>query len=99
MTDKPVIIYNASHAAVRTSRNLRGVLTHARLHGVTYASALPDVDEKSGRAALLYVEFSNGDVCRTPFASLSVCVGWIKARRSWGLSHFSTLNGWTVYKA
>lgn len=66
---------------VRTSRNLRGILDHARRTPVRQVNVCDAIDG----GALITVFYSNGDHCTTDFASRSVCEQWVKSRRSWGL--------------
>lgn len=66
---------------IHRSRNLRGLLDYARRNSVQAVSInrLPE-------GAMLIVRFFNGATCSTAFADCSVCIGWIKARRSWDIA-------------
>lgn len=81
-----VEIYNIHRKRIRTSRNLRGILDHARRVPVDYAVATRDSDG----GAILSIIFTNGDYTRTSFASYTVARNWINSRRSWQSPHWST---------
>ena len=61
------------------SKNLRGVLDHARRSWVEEAVAYPAPE---GRG-LLKVTYGDGCRCRTEFGSFQVLCDWLRARRSW----------------
>jgi hypothetical protein len=88
-----VKIRNADMNVIRTSRNLRGILDHARRVPVRQVSVADHIDG----GALISVYYDNGDSCTTEFASRSVCEGWVKARRSWGLVARDVTGGVTRY--
>lgn len=67
---------------VSTSRNLRGVMTYARKHGVRLWIASMTDDY----GALVSITFGNGADCHTRFASWDVAQRWVRARRSWALT-------------
>lgn len=68
---------------IRQSRNLRGLLDHAR-RNVPQAAALYPHPKAPG-FSLLIVTFDNGDTCASKWADWRVCADWLAARRSWGL--------------
>lgn len=76
-----VEIYNVRKERIRTSRNLRAILDHARRVPVDYAAAMRDSDG----GALLHIDFANGDYTRVSFASYTIARNWINSRRSWQL--------------
>lgn len=76
-----VEIYNVRHERIRTSRNLRGILDHARRVPVERVSAMCDSDG----GAILHIEFNNGDYSRVSFASYIVARKWVHSRHSWQL--------------
>jgi hypothetical protein len=63
---------------VRSSSNLRAIVTHNRYHGKPVATVvnLPD------GSALVGLQWPNGDVCNTPFASAYVAWRWLEHRTS-----------------
>lgn len=67
---------------IHRSKNLRGILDHARRTGVRCAFVQQDADG----GAVLDVCFSDDSHCRTSFADFSVCREWVKGRRSWRLT-------------
>lgn len=66
-------------AVMHRSKNLRGVLDHARRSWVEEAVAHPS---PSGAGGVLQVTYGDGRTCRTEFASYQVLCGWLRARRS-----------------
>lgn len=84
------------HRAVRHSRNLRGLLDHARRTPPFNAVCHRDSDG----GATLYVGYANGDWSRVSFASYRVAVSWVNSRRSWGFTHSvrcsDTQHQWSV---
>lgn len=89
------IIRNQYGETIRRSRNLRGILDHARRVPVSGAvlqsvnrAMIPELREmcnKSyGAKYLLTVKYDNGDRGYSPFQDWRVCADWLAARRSWG---------------
>ena len=74
-----VEIRNKQGQVIRRSRNLRGILDHARRVGLDEACAYP---RERGRG-LLCVAFADGSTCQTEFADYTVLCWWLQARRSW----------------
>lgn len=72
-------IYAPDGNVIHRSRNLRGVLDHARRSWVAEAVAEPLPRGKG----LLRVTFGDGGTCVTEFASFAVLCTWLRARRSW----------------
>lgn len=71
---------------IRRSRNLRGLLDHARRTAVLSAY-VRNCDH--GEADLI-VQYANGNFGTAHFASFAVCRDWVRSRRSWGLKHTKT---------
>lgn len=76
-----VEIYNMRHERIRTSRNLRAILDHARHVPVERVTALRDSDD----GAILHIVFANDDYTRISFNSYTIARGWVRSRRSWQL--------------
>lgn len=80
---------------VSVSRNLRGVMTYARKHGVSDVSfRMTDSYE-----AAITISFQDGAHCSTHFAAWDVCQRWVRARRSWDIHAVSirpTSEYWTA---
>ena len=79
---------------VSRSRNLRGILDYGRKHGVAKALVL-----NAPEGALVRLAFEDGAFCYTEFADYSVAVGWINARRAWGLESTGSnklVSAWAV---
>ena len=77
-------VHNAQGDVVRTSQNLRGLLTHARdliITGIETWSTPAELGYMF--SAIVLVRFENGDFCLTTFSDYSVLVDWIAKRRSW----------------
>lgn len=74
-----VEIYDSHGQVIRRSRNLRGILDHARRTWIEEASASPAQEGKG----ILSVSFGDGSTCRTEFASYEVLCWWLRSRRSW----------------
>ena len=72
-------IVNTHGKVIHRSRNLRGILDHARRTWVEEAVVCPAAQ---GRG-LLSVIFGDGSTCRTEFADFTVLCWWLRARRSW----------------
>lgn len=72
-------IVNPQGAVIHRSRNLRGVLDHARRAGLRSVHAYPSARGQG----LLGVTFADGAQCRVRFASYAVLCDWLRARRSW----------------
>ena len=66
---------------ISSSKNLRGVLTYARKHGVTSLGFCMTSDY----GADIAFSFGNGARCQVHFQSFNVCQRWVRARKSWGL--------------
>jgi len=86
------IVTSSTGAIVRRSRNLRGLLDHARTVAPE-AIILTDTDgqfltsAEAGQEVRRYcvdVRFANGDYGRTFFADWRIAADWFRARRSWG---------------
>jgi len=77
-----VEIKDSDGSVIRRSRNLRGILDHARVQGVEYVRV--DRDLRDG-GAIVKVGFWDRATARTKFASYQVAVEFVKARRSWNL--------------
>lgn len=73
------IIRDQHGAPIRTSRNLRGILTHARTRIIKRITADP-LPNHEGKLCVL---FEGGDNYETNFASYEVLLGWLVSRRSW----------------
>lgn len=73
-------IYSADNMLIHTSRNLRGILDHARRTPVTGAM----VEHTSGGAKLT-VNYLDGSTGFANFADHKICHDWVLSRRSWGL--------------
>ena len=69
----------------RFTRNLRGILDHARRAGVR-AVYLTMTDDYGAR---VHMSFGDGAFTRFEFASWDVAQRWFRARRSWALIPFS----------
>lgn len=69
---------------VATSRNLRGILSHASRHGVTGATVYGS-DESRSEGYPVFFAFGDGSESRVMFADWRVAVRFIRARRSWGI--------------
>ena len=80
-TDRVQIVKDGM--TVATSHNLRGILDHARAHGVVrvYVHRL----SLTAKVKVLFV-FADGSQSMTEWASFGVACDWLMARRSWGLS-------------
>ncbi len=72
-------ISNPQGQVSHRSRNLRGVLDHARRAGLWSAHAYPSACGQG----LLGVTFADGAQCQVEFASYVVLCDWLRARRSW----------------
>lgn len=71
-------IRNERGEVIRRSRDLRGLLDHARRE-VPYCATLAECAE--GYALTVY--FTNGDRADSPFADPTVCAEFLAARRTW----------------
>jgi len=65
-------IKNDAGVTIRRSKNLRGIMDHARRF------ARPCQLRQDGHD--LYVTFANGDTCKATFADSGVLSSWISAR-------------------
>lgn len=65
---------------VSRSKNLRGILTYARNHGVHIAQAIPAKTDGKG---VLAVKFRDGAEVATQFESYEVLRDWLRGRHSW----------------
>jgi hypothetical protein len=66
---------------VHRSRNLRGLITHARRAGVHSAAVW-----RTQSGATVYVEYSDGAYCRTDFADFTIARDFFRKRwQKWGL--------------
>jgi len=74
-----VEIHNSQGQVIRRSRNLRGILDHARRTWIEEASASPAPHGKG----ILHVTFGDWSTCQTEFASFEVLCWWLRSRRSW----------------
>lgn len=73
-------IYSVNNVWIHSSKNLRGLLDHARRTPVISA----EIDKTSGGANLT-VHYLNGTTGLAKFADYKVCQNWVLSRRSWGL--------------
>jgi hypothetical protein len=79
-------IHNQHGKVIHRSRNLRGILDHARRVGLWAANAYPQEDGKG----MLCVTFADASRCEAQFASYQVLCQWLCARRSWaGARHIN----------
>lgn len=76
------LIYNAAGKQIHESRNLRGVLDHARRTPVTSVDIGPN--DSRGYCVVTFTH-RNGDSSEAQFASRDVAYHWVLMRRSWGL--------------
>jgi hypothetical protein len=74
-----VVITNTQGQVVHRSRNLRGIVDHARRVGLASACADPSTD---GRGRLC-VTFADATSSRVEFASYTALCNWLHARRAW----------------
>lgn len=74
-------IRNMNGATVRTSRNLRGLVDHAR-RAVPLSATLADLPGEGCRYCLL-VAFGNGDAAESIWADWRVAADWLANRRAW----------------
>jgi hypothetical protein len=81
-------IYNKENELIRTSRNLRGLLDHARRE----LPVTVDLRETERGYFDLRVGFLNGDYAWSRWASWRVAADWLRARRSWGLPSIGYYN-------
>lgn len=89
-------IYNVSGQLIRQSRNLRGLLDHARREiPVTIECGLRDVDSNYP----IRVTFDNGDYAWTRFADWRVAADWFAARRRWGRLEIGMANAHCEFSA
>lgn len=72
-------IVNPQGVVIHRSRNLRGILDHARRTWLEAAVAWP----APGGRGRLSVTFGDGATCVTAFADFTVLCCWLQARRSW----------------
>jgi hypothetical protein len=75
-------IMDTNGNTIHTSRNLRGILDHARRVGIERASVLPKGHTEDDEGCLI-VNFADGSMCITIFVSYTVLCNWLRARRSW----------------
>ena len=73
---------------VSKSKNLRGILTYARKHGIKSAHTMRTV----GGYGWLSIYFADGAFCKAHFQSHSVLESWLAARRSWKLKKLQDTN-------
>jgi sugar phosphate isomerase/epimerase len=76
---------------IHTSKNLRGIMDHARRVGVDEVVCIqgPQYAENTGDYR---VQFSDGSHCWGQFASYQVMLEWFKARR-WGAKIIIEIHG------
>ena len=72
-------IYSREGKVIHRSRNLRGILDHARKVGIQSATGELLAH---GRGRLL-VRFGDGSAAEAQFASFTVLERWLHSRRSW----------------
>jgi hypothetical protein len=72
-------IVRSDSTIAHRSKNLRGLLDHARRVGLISAQAFP-IEDGCG---VLAVAFRDGCICVTVFQSFIVLCHWLQARRSW----------------
>ncbi len=66
---------------IRTSRDLRGLLDHARR--TEPLSARLEPHPRCPGHSLLTVTFESGETCTSKWADWRVCADWLQARKSW----------------
>ena len=81
----PTRVCNRLGYTVRTSRNLRGVLEHARRHNVDVVELR---ELEAGHYGVAF-HFDNGDTALTNWADWRVLLDWILSRRSWSVTRVS----------
>jgi hypothetical protein len=89
------VTINLNGNLVASSKNLRGILDYARKVPVHRVAIYRNLNGDG----LLCVTFDNGANCQTTFASYTVCIDWVKSRRSWGLTCLSNGTDQAVFKA
>jgi hypothetical protein len=73
---------------IRTSRNLRGMRDYARVSPIVEVATMKDPQLPS--RGILTVVYQDGAKCSASFASYSIMIDWVRARRSWrdaGITH------------
>ena len=78
-----MVLIHKNNQVVSRSSNLRGILRYAGKHGVKSADAFSLHDGDKIPAGRLVVMFDDGAWAITDFASYTVLVDWIEARKSW----------------
>jgi len=86
---KNVQIFDRDGKVVRTSQNLRGVLEHARAHGVDWATVSGFWRSPKGRLTVVFGDYSWTEVT---FEDFKVATEWVKSRRSWNLDYLGDSN-------
>lgn len=77
-------VLNASGEVIRQSRNLRGLLDHARRSPVERVELLELDEELEHASYLMAAHHVNGDTSLSPYASPVVCARFLSSRKSWG---------------
>lgn len=90
----PTVILDANEREIRRSRNLRGLLDHARRKAPKIARLEPSATDSG--AWILTVTFDGGDTALSRWQDWTVCADWIAARRSW---REITAIGWPPFVA
>lgn len=78
---------------VSRSKNLRGILTYARKHGMERVGV---TEERDGGALVAFL-FKNGARCLVMFRSYTVARGFVDARRSWAMTKEVQSPHWVIY--
>lgn len=78
---------------VAKSKNLRGILTYARKHGVAGVGVT-----KKQHGANVAFKFADDAWALVMFADFTVAVQWINARRSWDMQRTENGPHWSVWK-
>ncbi len=81
-----IVISDINGNVIRKSANLRGLLDHARRTPVETV----ELTRKPAGAAMVRVNFYNGDWAVASFGSATVAHNWIMSRRSWCLALLQT---------
>jgi hypothetical protein len=87
-----VRIYGPTGNLERSSRNLRGLLDHARR--TLPQSARLEPHPHCAGYYLLTVRFETGETCSSKWADWRVCADWLQARRSWPALQVQGLQEW-----
>lgn len=88
------VITNAEGREIRRSRNLRGLLDHARREVPETARLEPSASDSW--AWILTVNFANGDSAVSIWQDWTVCADWLAGRRAWPALR---ADGWPPFAA